>query len=219
MIIPYGNRPPFIHALDRDVDQDIRKLVSALDQMCVQMDEVYSAISLYEYCGSQLPFYSRHKDVVSYKRNIGWTFIAAREGAMRMADARQEIDAVNGRLRAAFKDEVEKVNPSPNDLFESLFPKISRIRHSAAHLSAKHKNDVKTKAHSVSGSFVLPGLTAINVEDMTIGESITGDVYAATWDGELVSYEISSTTLDGLEKIKNLVFQKIPKSRLARPTS
>jgi hypothetical protein len=182
--------------------------------LCSLVDSFYYAVLLFDYTRHLLQYNHQIQDSVGAERFLKWHLIAAREGALRLGDFPDQLSSVNGYLKQAFGDEVQKVTPSPDSRFQELFPNIKSVRHSAAHSAQQMKNQKRSKSHGFSGNYEDKNVSAENVGGLIMQDNVFGRDYVATWEGRIVKYEVSMDSVEKLEEVKKLVIKKVPRSYL-----
>ena len=95
---------------------------------------------------------------------------------------------------------------SSKRLMRELFPRFEAIRHSVAHAAELAKDG--RERHSVAGPYeVLPGRPLGNSKTrVVVRNSLQGRQFLNTFEGQMQSYEVSATTLDGLKKVKDTLY-------------
>lgn len=88
------------------------------------------------------------------------------------------------------------------DIFHTHFRSFERVRHAVGHAGDKMKTPEKFAEHSFSGSYDTRAMKIENTKGLTITNQLEGRRFTNTWAGEIVSYEISSASLQRLEQAK-----------------
>lgn len=122
-----------------------------------------------------------------------WGFIAARDGAMSLNNVamgmrycRKVVGSINGLRDLIDHDTLKEAEKH----FRTNLPNIEKLRHSVAHQEYYSNPDKKTDLDQQSS------ISSLNLAPRSeIANSIVGDRFVATWDGELIGYSLSIETV------------------------
>ena len=92
-------------------------------------------------------------------------------------------------------------------LIQLNFSEFAAMRHAVAHSADKSLTPKKHADNAFSGSFASAGIVATDVENLVITDSLIGCEFISTFDGNVLSYDISRQTLACLNNVKQEVFQ------------
>jgi hypothetical protein len=153
--------------------------------------------------GEKIDEFSRikiyHERIDPYSR---WLHIAARDGSMQLFHAGKALSAVGNALGmaptlASYVDHKER--RVTERLFESSFPGHEDVRHTIGHTAefSARRNEHAAKGAKLAGYKIAEDVSVMILDDLN------GRTYRATYEGRVVSYEISEVTLNKLESILN----------------
>ncbi len=156
-----------------------------------------SAVQLFDFCQTE------------YGRKIGggWQTIAGRDGANTLWHVGKSMETIRARLqKTACPTLVSLVDFSQTReairQFKAAFPEFYGLRIALAH-SGEISADMH---HGVSGPLSKLGIT-FNAGSTTFFENcFVGRSFAATFEGKLLSYDISMDSLNQLDRIKKIFF-------------
>ena len=132
-----------------------------------------------------------------------WSMMAARSGSIYIYEFHQSVKAVDNQLakcpslRALINREARK---RANALFDSSFPDFAKVRHFAAHGSEMTSYPDDIARHS-SSDIDRPEIVMSNGHSVTINGSLMDRTYASTYEGRLVSYDLSDESANKLDEI------------------
>ncbi len=133
----------------------------------------------------------------------GWVVIAARDGAMSLFHFRQILDQLDGDR---FRDINKLVNTTTKRLakrsFDAAFPNFREVRHAVGHSGERHNENHATTINWGNGQVSFTGGGHTYLVDV-----ISQRQYSNTWQGKVVSYEISLRSLRKLAAIRDRIFQ------------
>lgn len=136
---------------------------------------------------------------------FGWMFVAARDGGMSIYHAYTVLDGVRHTL-ATTKELTALVDrkalKAAGGVFHTHFRSFVDVRDAIAHIGEKMKTPEKFAEHSFSGSFEREGIKAENVKGLTLTNHLAGRRYTNTWEGKLMTYELSGESLARLDEAK-----------------
>lgn len=133
----------------------------------------------------------------------GWSYIAARDGAMTLYHFEKALGVATSNLKlvgalSALMDwpAIEKTKSD----FKKLFPKAKAMRHAIAHVGeltqdrlSKDKNFAKVKAVNEAGAEIIQRFYF---------ENLVGRTYTVTKDKEMLSYSLTAESFERLSSIR-----------------
>lgn len=199
---------------------------SALLSLQGYVDDFRSAVRLYDFCrvqeatkqltgASNLP-----KQFL--KELPRWPFLAGRDGAMTIYHFSIALEGLQTNIAKCptLTPYVERpLLKSANKLLRKYFPDLEQIRHSVAHTADKMKTPEKHAEHSFSGSYSGLGIAIKKSTQVTIINSFQDRLFTNTWEGKVLSYELSQDTWKKLIAIKKEVWAafKLSEALNAKP--
>jgi len=144
------------------------------------------------------------------EQSNGWQFLAARDGAMTIYHFATTLSGINETVAelSEFKTLMNREKmKSANKMLSEKFPNFGEVRHAVAHVADKVKNPRKFKTHSFSGSIDSRAIKAENVSGLTISNMLVDRQFTNTWNGKLLTYELSQTTIDHLNCVRKEVWE------------
>jgi len=171
------------------------------------LDDFEAALSLFDNaCNWQL----QHKEDRTRANLIGqWQWIAARDGGMTIYHLGSVMDAI----RASFKECETFRAKLGHDCFRGAtkklkneFPLYIKVRHAISHSGEIHSSPGSREINSVSGAVDIPGFIKQDegANCTVIAKGLVGRNYYNSFEGQVISYEISSDSLQKLTAIRNL---------------
>lgn len=174
------------------------------------------AVHLFDHCLSlehqlneaedSLPAGSPHARALRDQAQVvgGWSFIAARDGAMSIYHFAQCLEAsVMLRNYPRLRQSVDhRATRTARKLFASQFPHYRNIRHSIAHLAELTTTEENRRRNALAKPFTGIGLGI--GPGAIVKNYLGGRNYANTFGGVLLAYEISSQTHAKLKRIQGL---------------
>jgi hypothetical protein len=176
----------------------------ALSTIYSKLDAIEAALKLFDFCDERV---RAHLSQGSYFENPEpkllhqWQMIAARDSALRVMDFEESLHSANGYLKGCplLIDRCDRSHISRAfALLNEYFPHRGAIRNAAGHTVDQLKNHTRRAKHSC-GAFV-------------ISDSLADRKYTATWDGNLVSHEVSRESYYRLREVAEEFLSSFPKS-------
>jgi hypothetical protein len=135
-----------------------------------------------------------------------WRFIAARDGAMALYHFGKSIEALKRNLhecptleRIVQRDDLR----AATNLHRKHFPRFEAIRHAVGHEGQLTEDPAAFEENSFTGAYSLPGLTiSEGAPNTVLNGALSGRTYAVTIDRKILSYDVSSETLNNLNEVK-----------------
>ena len=90
--------------------------------------------------------------------------------------------------------------------FRHRFPSFVDMRDAVSHSAEKTKTPAKHKDHSLSGTFQSGVFDIRDSTGVTIDDCLSNSTYQTSWNGKLLSYDISPETLIALDSYRKLVW-------------
>jgi len=178
---------------DYDVVDHLSLIVS---QPTSYAEDFQDALSLFDYCHEQRSVFISlgEEDELAkawqrefFSRLSSWQLVAARDGAMSIFQFGESMKFIKAGVHMAPSLSVmidSEAWKSANRRFKKDFPRFEAMRHAVAHSAEM----IKTRAHLKKNS----------AGQMFIQSSLSGRQFQATYDGKLLSYEMSQETLNKL---------------------
>ncbi len=201
----FGDFPPSEH-------RSIHVIASNLAEIDRFLDDFESALALFDHCEIWIP--GAKDNEIAFELCMSWRTIAARDGAMSIYHMGKIMDAIRG----GFKDcPTFRSNVDTNALkaaikrMEAEFPIYIKMRHAVSHRGELHSTPEKRQINSVSGSVNLPG---IKISPDSSNNTLRGLINRTLFDsfeGSVISYEISQEAFHELREIRNEFMQAFSK--------
>jgi hypothetical protein len=156
-----------------------------------------AALSLFDFCLSS--FRSGPADAGD------WSFVAARDAAMSIYHAYTVLDGVRQTLAGCprLNDMTDKrALRSAGQIFHTYFRSFEDMRDAVSHIGEKMKTPKKFAEHAFSGSIDSRAIKADNVKRMTMSNVLDGRRFTNTWEGQVLTCEISQLSLSRLTEAK-----------------
>ena len=147
-----------------------------------------------------------------------WALIAGWDGAMTIYHFGTALEGIRSSLtmcptiRSAMDYDVFRRALSD---FRAKFPGYEKTRHAVAHAADKMKTPSKLAKHSYSGPHRAGGFNISNSTELTLTDSFSGRVFVSTWEGEIVTHELSKATLNNLMTVAQAVWRAFPPASAA----
>ena len=177
-----------------------------LSQLSRYSEDFFHAVALFDLAGAnaQRVMSAQPASRVLFDRFIQWQFIAARDGAMTIFHFAKSLDA----LKAAVSDCPPVGGHIDHDAFRAArrafregFRDFEPVRHAVAHSGELSKNSKSRAKNAFSGSHSGPGIEIKNSTGVMISNQLAGRTFTNTYEGKIVSYDLSWenwATLDGI---------------------
>jgi hypothetical protein len=137
-----------------------------------------------------------------------WMNLAARDGAMTI----YHFDRVLVKSGRSFKECPTLMGLVDHNAFSAArrefsrtFPKAARVRHGTAHKAEMGETLASVASNGFSGKLDGPWLSGA-FGNLTIEDSLMDRMFTTTHQGEILSYEVSTATLDALHHIATLFY-------------
>ena len=210
----YGRRAPRISELG-GVVEDRWRLERALSATEGQVTGFAAAVALLNYSRDNGDLGVTYPIEQKLSVSSLWSMMAARDGAIRVRDFEDAMNGANGYLKKCAGESLQLPIISPYKMLDEAFPQRAKIRHAAAHTTARNKNDEQAERHSANGPYEAPGISiGPGATNTTIQDMLINSTYTSTWSGEFVSYDLSLKSFQVLENIKCAFFDMIPEQML-----
>ena len=189
---------PFIHfdGLPADEMQPALIVQNALSSFKSHVDQFAAALSLFD---SVKATQAQTHDHSMTLKLASWAFVPCRDGAMSIYHAYTVLDGVRQTLKAApellaMVDRREL--KAAGDVFHTQFRTFEAMRHAVAHVGDKMKTPEKLEEHAIKGAFDFGGIRIEGQKGYsTISNLLNGRRYSNSWNGKILSYEISDQSL------------------------
>jgi hypothetical protein len=139
-----------------------------------------------------------------------WQNIAFRDGAMSIWHFYHSIEGIKKSLnlcKSLHKTVKDRKMDGPINKFKMLFPGFKKIRHAVAHAGENHQDAANSRKNSISGAYEADGIVmADTAKNASFIGFRSGRKYQHTYQGEMVSYELSHQSLSNLVEIQEMVF-------------
>ena len=180
-------------------------LNSSINGLAAYVSDFQAALELFDF--SQ---FFRRRNFVNQQFSK-WQFLAARDGAMTMYHFSRVLIHSGKSFREcpSLLDLIDRsLLREPRRRFETQFPNVVRVRHSVAHTAEMTETTKARDGNAFSGSIDrAPLIKAENVKGLMITNSLSNREFTTTYEGDIISYEISSATLDTLSSIAREFYQ------------
>lgn len=142
-------------------------------------------------------------------RHVSWSFLACRDGAMTINHFGRTIEHIMsyaGQQPTIFAMVDRKPIRSARKLLRKTFPKFEAMRNAVAHAADNVSTPDRVKRNRASGIdkagpfLVNPSIT------LDLKENVFGTTFTSTYDGKLVSYEMTHETLQAIVDVKALIY-------------
>ena len=196
------DRPPHIRSarLLDDEAAEAAHLNLLLESLGHCTHTFQDALSLLDHCRAILDSASAKSDWDSYFGCVGWPLVAARDAAMTIYHFGILVSAIQTRIglcptlmpyfdRAMMKTARRR--------FNQHFSRSTRLRHAISHAAETLENPQQFKRHYGR----LAPLSFLFLSDSLLDRS-----YTTMLDGETLSIDITTTTLQRLKEIEQSVF-------------
>ena len=141
-------------------------------------------------------------------RLAAWKLMAARDGALTLYHFGRAAEATRNNLHfcPALKATVDLITlKAALKQFETAFPKWEAIRHSVAHQGDLTRTDEQLKKHGLRSPYNCNGM--VSGKGGLITNSLNGDVYIVSWEGEVFTYRINRSNLETLCGIADQIYK------------
>lgn len=133
-----------------------------------------------------------------------WCNIACRDGAMTLYHFGKTLHNIRAALGEC-KTVNSMVEPAPlrhaTKQFEGAFPDFEAMRHAIAHANELWKNVAKYLQNAIRGGYTKGNISISGGSALT--SMLNNRHFAMTFEGRLVSYEMSEETLNKMVEIQN----------------
>ena len=150
-------------------------------------------------------------DFATSRRDVPhqWSFVAARDGVMTIYHFYAQFDGIRKTARAC--PTLERLVDwqqfrAVELLFRARFRDFVDMRDSIAHAGEKMKTPEKFAEHAFTGSIDSRLVKADNIMSITMTNCLENRKFTNTWEGKIVSYEVSAQTLGYLDEAKGRVW-------------
>lgn len=176
----------------------VRHLEDLLEDLSAYVDKFYYAVKLFD--AMSVNYHSAsvvNSATVEYNaldHYLSWMRIAARDGAMTLFHIAKTLDAINSSIskcKLIFELIDRQALKSARLLFFNSFSNFSAIRHSVAHSGELFASEKAKKENSFSGDYEGLGMKIERSIGTIITEGLYNRTFTNTYDGEIVSYDIS----------------------------
>jgi hypothetical protein len=144
----------------------------------------------------------------------GWPVIAARDGALSIYHFRRTIDGIDETLArtpslAGMVDAAAR--KSARKMFQAAFPDFTNVRDAVAHSGDKSRTKDKREEHAFRGEWQNSQMAFLHGDgtpiEVTLVDVLNNRQYSNTWEGRVISYEISLASLEKLAAIRGEVYR------------
>ena len=171
-----------------------------------QFEFVKSALSLFEFSekNSMPKNIQESFDRERSKLFTDWMMIASRETVMGIYHFAKAKEAFKVSLKAIENIEVDwKEIRSATKKFNRYFPDFENMRHAVAHSAELTKDRQQYDKNSFSGDYDNGLISATGVEGLVLSGGLMNRSYTMTFQGKIITLEITKTTLQNLYEIYN----------------
>lgn len=135
-----------------------------------------------------------------------WSMVSARDGAMNVYHFGKSLHGAGHALAKCHSSKGkrdEKMLKNARRLFATSFPRNEAVRHAVGH-SAELAYPDWHKNHSFTGSHSGKGFSVAQATNVMINPMLLGRTFTATFEGKILSYELSEKALEVLERVQTL---------------
>jgi hypothetical protein len=168
-----------------------------------QVQDFDGAIKLRDLCMAKIEV-NKPNSGVQAPHYMNWLFMAAREGAITLDNFSYAIEGILESQKNAptFCHKVHhKLITEANRTFDKAFPGFKKVRHVVTD-SGELLKTPEDYHHDLNPSQAFPAADVRLIEH----NKMTGTVFSTAINGRVVSYNLSSLSLEVLIEIKNQIF-------------
>lgn len=139
----------------------------------------------------------------------GWSFIAARDGAMTIYHFGRQLDITNKAVATCSVLDQTRVKPvlaHAGELFRNNFPFFARIRHAVGHEAA---NRADPKKHWQSGKLKTEKSSIDAGGDFLFSHNLENRTFSVAYEKETYKYDVSIETLGKLKAVVRVLKESI----------
>jgi len=172
----------------------------------------YYAVALFDMASENLGRFlqdDRSKVQPSLERCRAWLTLAARDGAMTVFHFAKTLDAVKSGVAGSKNISATLDHTQFRSIrreFREHFPNFEPVRHAVAHSGELLKDEKRRSENTFSGSFDGPGLLIRDSTDVFVSEMLVDRTFSNTFDGKIISYDLSWENWRVLDKIVSDLF-------------
>jgi hypothetical protein len=156
-----------------------------------------AALSLFDFC---LPQMSKGPAGVGE-----WAFVAARDGVMSIYHAYTVLDGIRQTVVdcPTLNEMIDRqALRAAGKIFHDYFRTFEDMRDAVGHVGEKMKTPEKFAEHSYSGSVSTGAIKAEKITGLTMSNILDGRRFTNTWEGKILTCDISQRSLDRLGEAK-----------------
>jgi hypothetical protein len=204
-----------------------------LDTIAWQVNSFYAALQLFDYCRANLDQREPGEREDEQQRKsrhlfLSWLPIAGRDAAMAIYHFGIAAEGVRRTLGMCPILRTSVLHPELRQAIRGFsvdFPAYEKIRHAVAHAAEKDKTPNLSAEHRVvtnggqvqgititGGQGVFKDLSGGRAGGYAITDHFQGRLFTNTWEGEVLTYELSQASLDKLNTSAKAIFAAFPQA-------
>jgi hypothetical protein len=204
--------------------QDFGAAVQLFDFAMASYLEIQNQIPSYKPGTTELRHALRQKLRPSMNIYERWQFIAGRDGAITIYNLGRAMEGIRASLKSCPSYNAlinQDALTESTQILRRRFPRFEGVRHTVGHAAEFSQSpEARAKHASTEAMDGTRGMTKPEGTSVYIGRSFNGREFFATFDGKIVSYELS---LESFEHAKRAVLKMIeafrPSAIQPSPTS
>ena len=201
-----------VHAFPDEEREAARQLQMSVAAVEMQCSSFQAALSLYDYCSVHVTTALERGDFETRRLLGSWQHIAMRDGAMTIYHFWHALQGANGAIAKC-----PTLSPlvrrdslgTAFDVYRAAFPRSEAVRHGVSHSAEMTKNQKKFTKHVAEGPWNAPGIDISEGVEIFFGGSSADRQFIINFEGAIVSYELSSTTMATLNKCYALLCESL----------
>ena len=179
--------------IDRDKTWHIE---NHLRQLSKYAEDFFHAVALFDIAGAnaQRVMSAQPINRVMFDRFVQWQFIAARDGAMTIFHFAKSLDALKASVGdcAPVSGHIDHNDfRAARRKFREAFKDFEPVRHAVAHSGELAKNAKSRARNAFSGNHSGPGIEIEGSTGVMINSQLVGRTFTNTYEGKIVSYDLS----------------------------
>jgi hypothetical protein len=204
-----------LDGLGQDERQFAGDLGLALVHMDTFADNFVDDLKLFDFCEGQ-----PNADASAALTLVKWRMVAARDGSMNIFHFYRAMKSAEKNLAKcpSLSGQVDrKKMKEANKMFSTHFPRFEEIRNSVGHAADNLLHPDKNEKHNIRGGARDGHIWVGEVTRSATG--LFGRTFTTTYEGALVSYEVSPDTLIKLLAVKRAFFSAFRNLKLLTATA
>jgi hypothetical protein len=201
-----------VSANERPIASHIETLLDMLDQFIGHFESAVTLFHQVRYIKANIPREPVQEWFDASQRCSGWTFVAARDGAISIYNFAECVEALKEQIhhsseikslvsKAALRDATKE--------FQRAFRSYEGLRHTVAHAAELRGSPRQLEKNSTDKDFVDRGMEIKNTGSLFLGGNLHNNTFHAMHRGQPRSYDVTPESVAAMRTVRDKILTAI----------